>query len=609
MLCLRLLHAATLSFLFLSASAQKYYWISDGCSNDVKDAVTEVIWVAGRVAESISLKESWLDEPMQWMFGFTTTSSAADYVQRTFSRIGALQQTHIDRLSAHVRIYCDNDSRYQAVNLEHQNIDRPSPQTPQFKTTRFYDRDNEAVVLGMSLLCEDLPDSPGVFAHVLLGIESLYYLLNHQQHSTQLADRHTMTLCDKMLARNDDKRPYTWKAFAKRKVQNLSRLQNISPLASHVLMHEFAHVAFLSEQRLTIDTSRGPLEEPNGRDSHPVGTNGKNGYWMPDDTQTLAEKLQDIDWTIMNPDSYAFLATIHRMRDKKWIPYRNDKKFIQLKYEDSLPLKGDWPGHICAYGYTMSFSSPRSWQHLFQYNPSTPPPPPPKPSAHSSGRETPQSGPPLPHLPPPQSHSDPTQAAAPTYPPAQDQPSLPPPEDGWLPDILKDKTTKDLQHVLQTPELQHAIIHNPETTHPSIPASRAPLQALLAQNIALAEQLKNLEAHLRHQRESTQSRLLSLRALERQWRAKQAEQDEALRDFSPPALYQRLSAAVAEQDALCRGLEESFLDGEGFGGVEAVASEREVVEFVRRLREGRKIAYLRAERKERWDEGRVGGWR
>jgi hypothetical protein len=34
-----------------------------------------------------------------------------------------------------------------------------------------------------------------------------------------------------------------------------------------------------------------------------------------------------------------------------------------------------------------------------------------------------------------------------------------------------------------------------------------------------------------------------------------------------------------------------------------------VTDFVRRLREGRKIAYLRAERKERWDEGRVGGWR
>jgi hypothetical protein len=162
--------------------------------------------------------------------------------------------------------------------------------------------------------------------------------------------------------------------------------------------------------------------------------------------------------------------------------------------------------------------------------------------------------------------------------------------------------------VLQTPDLQQAIIHNPETAHPSLAASTAPLQDLLAQNVSLAESLKQFEAHVQHQRDSTQSRLLSLRALERQWRAKQTEQDEALREFSPPALYQRLSAAVGEQESLCRGLEESFLEGEGGRG-EAVASEREVTEFVRRLRDGRKVAYLRAERKERWDEGRVGGWR
>lgn len=168
--------------------------------------------------------------------------------------------------------------------------------------------------------------------------------------------------------------------------------------------------------------------------------------------------------------------------------------------------------------------------------------------------------------------------------------------------------TKDLHHVLQTLDLQHAIIYDPETAHPSLAASTAPLQALLAQNVSLAESLKQLEAHVQHQRDSTQSRLLSLRALERQWRAKQTEQDEALREFSPPALYQRLSAAVGEQESLCRGLEESFLEGEGGQG-EAVASEREVSEFVRRLRDGRKVAYLRAERKERWDEGRVGGWR
>lgn len=69
------------------------------------------------------------------------------------------------------------------------------------------------------------------------------------------------------------------------------------------------------------------------------------------------------------------------------------------------------------------------------------------------------------------------------------------------------------------------------------------------------------------------------------------------------ALYQRLSGSVQEQEALLRGLEESWLEEDG------VASEREVGEFVRRVKEARKTAFLRRERRERWDEGRVGGWR
>ncbi|KAL6703249.1 hypothetical protein ACN47E_010037 [Coniothyrium glycines] len=261
----------------------------------------------------------------------------------------------------------------------------------------------------------------------------------------------------------------------------------------------------------------------------------------------------------------------------------------------------------------MAYSSPRHSQQFYQYDASTPPPPPPK---HNSGTATPSQGPPLPPPPPGQAqpfanhtHTPSNDLAHSSQASAPGQFAVQPPDDGWLPDILKDKPTKDLHHILQTPELQHALIHNPETTHPSLPAATAQLQELLAQNVTLAESLKQLEAHVQHQRQSVQSRLLSLRALESQWKSKQSEQDEALRDFSPPALYQRLNAAVSEQEALCRGLEESFLEGEGSGGGDAVASEREVADFVRRLREGRKLAYLRAERKERWDEGRVGGWR
>lgn len=136
-----------------------------------------------------------------------------------------------------------------------------------------------------------------------------------------------------------------------------------------------------------------------------------------------------------------------------------------------------------------------------------------------------------------------------------------------------------------------------------MPASQLPLQQLLDSNIASASSLQQLEARLVHQRAATQSRLLSLRALEQQHRAKIVETEDALRNFSPMALYQRLNVSMQEQDALVKGIEESFLDGTG------EATERELADFVRRVREAKRLAFLRAERKERWDEGRVGGWR
>jgi hypothetical protein len=121
--------------------------------------------------------------------------------------------------------------------------------------------------------------------------------------------------------------------------------------------------------------------------------------------------------------------------------------------------------------------------------------------------------------------------------------------------------------------------------------------------VSLANSLLKTEQHLQSARQHTQSRLLALRALERQWRQRQTEQDAALRDFSASALYQRLAVAVGEQEGLCHALEEGFLEEDG------IASEREVGDFVRRVREAKKVGYLRRERKERWDEGRIGGWR
>lgn len=163
---------------------------------------------------------------------------------------------------------------------------------------------------------------------------------------------------------------------------------------------------------------------------------------------------------------------------------------------------------------------------------------------------------------------------------------------------------QDLSDVLAKPELLTAIAHSRSTSHPSVASSQEPLLAAISDNISLASHLIELEARLVQQRSETQSQLLSAHAMERQWRQKQSDMDRALAPFSPSSLYQKLGQGVLEQEQICRAMEESFLEGDG-----GIATERETAEWVRRFRETKKVYYLRRERKERWDEGRVGGWR
>ncbi|KAF4416176.1 nuclear pore [Fusarium acutatum] len=227
----------------------------------------------------------------------------------------------------------------------------------------------------------------------------------------------------------------------------------------------------------------------------------------------------------------------------------------------------------------------------------TPPVLPPKPGSHETSRiATPTSS----GVPPPSESRIPSNTI--NNAPA----SIPDPGEQWLPQILQDKSKQDLAELLGNPTLLNALTHSPESIHPSLLVSHQALSAALNENIDLAGQLTDMEARLSHQRASTQAQLLSTHTLERQWRQKQSDMDHALAPFSPAALYQQLGQGVQEQASVCEAMEESFLDGEGEG---VSATEREVTDWVRKYREAKVQYYLRQERKERWDEGRVGGWR
>ncbi|EFX01211.1 hypothetical protein CMQ_6153 [Grosmannia clavigera kw1407] len=246
----------------------------------------------------------------------------------------------------------------------------------------------------------------------------------------------------------------------------------------------------------------------------------------------------------------------------------------------------------------------------------TAPIPPPKSGSHEVSRRSTPAATQSPRPPPP------VPATSSSLPEAVMQaqiaalPDTPDPGENWLPKILQDKSKQDLADILASPGLLDALTHSTVTSHPSLAASHATLAAALDENMQLAAHLQELEARLAHQRAATQAQLMGAHALERSWRSKQADMDAALAPFAPASLYQRLAAGVAEQEQVCQALEESFLDGGSGGDPSALgghdgapASEREAADWVRRYREARKLYYLRQERRERWDEGRVGGWR
>ncbi|RVX70177.1 hypothetical protein B0A52_05510 [Exophiala mesophila] len=277
----------------------------------------------------------------------------------------------------------------------------------------------------------------------------------------------------------------------------------------------------------------------------------------------------------------------------------------------------------------------------------TPPPPPPKPPSHSrdpsrtgtpalsstptgtgvgalpfstqAATHSPRPQPPIPVSSP---HSSSTPLPSSTQ---QQQPQhtpIPPPtlQDRWLPSQVTDKPITELQSLLNNPTL----IASLASTHPSYASSMVPLQNAIQGNIQVAQQVSQLEAQVRKLRDETAQLMLNHTSLQTQWRRKQTEMDDALAPWGPRQMYQRLLSSISEQENLLKAIQESFLDGTGaddvaagaagyYGGMPGAgggkASEKEVSEWVRRIREGATTLERRREMRARWDEGRVGGWR
>ncbi|KAJ9630265.1 hypothetical protein H2204_008483 [Knufia peltigerae] len=257
---------------------------------------------------------------------------------------------------------------------------------------------------------------------------------------------------------------------------------------------------------------------------------------------------------------------------------------------------------------------------------SAPPPPPPKPVSHLNSQaqsanvsrtgtptlsSTPTNAVPgitnSPRPQPPVPNAQQNFAPVPPQPQQRYDP-IPPPSlsDRWIPSQLQDKPINELHTLVNNASLLASIA----STHPSYTSSLKPLQDAIHANLQLVQQVSQAESQLRQLRDETGQLLLSHASLQTQWRRKQTEMDDALSPWGPRQMYQRLVSSIGEQEALLRATQESFLEGSTSDDTShGKASEKEINDWVRRIREGATTLEKRREMRARWDEGRVGGWR
>lgn len=294
-------------------------------------------------------------------------------------------------------------------------------------------------------------------------------------------------------------------------------------------------------------------------------------------------------------------------------------------YTSVNPTASSLPPHLANNGAAPP-PPPKSLTPSRTGTPTVPPiPPQTNPAQFQSQNRSSPAPPPLPQTPAsPFGQGQPQTQTQPQY-QAQQQPqqssypqtllqdptrSAPPLDSGWIPESLKEYSTAELQPLINNPELLDAFAKQ----NPAYTAALEPLQFAVSTNLALAQHVAQLETQVQQLRDQTNQLLLNHTSLQTQWRRKQSETDNALSPWGPRAMYSRLVSSINEQEALLSAVHESFVDGGGeghefFGDGSGKASEKEVTEWVKRIREGTTTLEKRREMRQRWDEGRVGGWR
>ncbi|CAI6337083.1 unnamed protein product [Periconia digitata] len=338
---------AVVSFLQPVLSQGPTYYLDQSCRNRAgfSDIFPEVITAAQQIWDDIpggatASQHPQLNGWLQLFFGTgfgdlenpnapydsNTNKYWTDYIKTVYGRMKDMQEITTVR-NADIRIYCDGQSRYQAVDQQGNPITSPTPGTLAFNQTLFYDSVNDAASPGEALNCLRNSQRPigGPFASANYNIGQNFEILrrNRWAASTQNSQRVTINFCEStFMYAAAGGRPgpplYSWRSWlASGKVGRFRELAIISPMAPQVLVHELTHTPQIGQ--LTFGST--------GRnyrvclDAHvPNAANPNNviwGYYQKGNPRTLGERVRT-PYTIGNADSYGYTLMLYRMRQDRY---------------------------------------------------------------------------------------------------------------------------------------------------------------------------------------------------------------------------------------------------------------------------------------------------
>ncbi|KAF2736934.1 hypothetical protein EJ04DRAFT_595087 [Polyplosphaeria fusca] len=364
-------------FLASAHAADPTYWVDQSCKDRVgfEDALNEVIWSSGDIVNALQARDERLRDPLKWLFNIflddLEDTPQLEMMTNTFRRVSSLKSSENQQISL-LRLMCDGGESFNPKDLDGKEALKDPLDRDGIRIQVYHDEGNDVWEKGGNIPCKILEDEVTVLAQTHPFVQRRNEDLLIDASSSQPAERVIIGFCDALFEREGPKENPLWwlPTFREAGREDAPIEEAIATIfSSHLaktIMHEFAHVPFLSRQ----DSITWPVDNvkhvstvgAHGRDYH--GPTKENGYYFYEDAGANpplnsfpGPRLYNWQHTVMNPDSYGYMLLLYRFIQKQWKPNekrydadkaetREDGPVVGIGFEKTQDweLQGDWPG-------------------------------------------------------------------------------------------------------------------------------------------------------------------------------------------------------------------------------------------------------------------------